>query len=533
MSRWKIYGVILLVLSLVGGLSGCGSSPDDTPVSFSASSDNDSADSEKKRSETEDAAISSKRTQDPDKPNEINRDNINRDNINTEPKSIINNVKIAEDQTGERSPIRVNSQELKRNNSHNTNLPAGPIRSITDWQALGRSEPVRHILCSGSGALRLATYLDCSDRVIATEQLEKRAGIMSPYRLAHPEYADLPVFGEGHGRDNVEILLSMTPKPDLIIRIDNPGSGIDPETLQARTGIPVVLLPYGDFGKNRKEFDQSILLLGAVLNKEERARDLINFINGQIKDLRQRTSDIHGSKRISVYLGGLSYRGSHGINSTTSSYPPFEWLNLDNVASRLESDLVKAQQIIIAREQILVWNPDYLFLDLGTIGLGDSNGWTEIRDLPVFRTLNAVKEKKIYSLYPNNFYSANYEAVLANAWFIGSVVYPDRFRDIDPIRQADKIFHFMNGGPEKLELPDPPRKDLYRNMFDDSKENVRSFPPKDLVKTDLSRQENTSDFLSSPDNQSKKTKNSFKINVINRIDRENQMTTQTKERIER
>jgi len=37
--------------------------------------------------------------------------------------------------------------------------------------------------------------------------------------------------------------------------------------------------------------------------------------------------------------------------------------------------------------------------------------------------------------------------VLANAYFIGKTLYPDRFEDIDPKEKADEIYTFFIGKP--------------------------------------------------------------------------------------
>lgn len=331
-----------------------------------------------------------------------------------------------------------------------------PIRTFDEWQSLGKTEPVQSIVCSGSGALRLISYLDASEKVLAVEQIEKQSSGFATYRLRHPEFAELPVFGEGHGRDNIEFLLNMNPKPEAIIRVDNPGTGVDPQLLQARTGIPVILLPYGDLGNERLQLNQTLRLLGQILGKKEKAESLIAFIDAQINELIERTRNIPKEKRPTVYLGGLSYRGAHGINSTTTIYPPFDWLHLNHPASSLVSETLRANHIMVSKEQILAWNPDFLFVDLGTLALADSSGFTELYNQSIYRSLKALQNQQLYPLLPNNSYNTNFDAMLANAWFIGKTVYPEQFKDVDLAKKWDEISRFMlndsfmNVFPEKF-----------------------------------------------------------------------------------
>ncbi|MDO5581975.1 MAG: iron ABC transporter substrate-binding protein [Planctomycetia bacterium] len=346
-----------------------------------------------------------------------------------------------------------------------------PIRSLEEWNALGRKDPVRNIVCSGSGALRLISYLECSERVIAVEQTEKSESGFAPYRAVHPEYGKLPVFGEGHGRDNVEFLLTGNPKPDLIVRIDNPGSGLDPGILQERTGIPVVLIPYGDLGRDRPLFDRSLRLLGSILGKSDRAESVIAFMDSQIADLDRRTRGISPEQSPTVYLGGLSYRGSHGINSTSTEYPPFDWLHLKNPASSLRSGSIRGYHAMISKEQIVFWNPDYIFIDLGTLGLDQANGWLEKKDQNVYQNIKAVKQDRIYGLYPNNSYNTNFEAMIANGWFIGKTVFPDQFQDIQLDEKIRNIFDFILGDPFIPVCPAPLKSKVYKPIYKNNQTN--------------------------------------------------------------
>ena len=53
----------------------------------------------------------------------------------------------------------------------------------------------------------------------------------------------------------------------------------------------------------------------------------------------------------------------------------------------------------------------------------------------------------IHTVLPYNFYSRNYGSILADAFYIGKVLYPDKFKDIDPQNKADEIFTFLLGKP--------------------------------------------------------------------------------------
>jgi iron complex transport system substrate-binding protein len=183
------------------------------------------------------------------------------------------------------------------------------------------------------------------------------------------------------------------------------------------------------------------------LDKKDRAEALIEFFDQEIAAIQERVRHSSNRKPL-VYVGGVSYGGSHGFNSSESGYPPFEIAGAESPvkANASESALGK-RHTMLAKEKILEWNPEILFLYLGTLVLGGSSGLAELTHDPSYRSLSAVQQGNVYALLPNTFYLVNHDAVLANAWFVAKVLYADQFSDIDPREKADEIFTFLVGRP--------------------------------------------------------------------------------------
>jgi len=76
----------------------------------------------------------------------------------------------------------------------------------------------------------------------------------------------------------------------------------------------------------------------------------------------------------------------------------------------------------------------------------------QLKTDPALKGLSAVKNGRVYGVLPYNFYNINYETVFADAYFIGKILYPDRFADIDPAEKADEIYTFFVGQPVFDEL---------------------------------------------------------------------------------
>jgi len=215
------------------------------------------------------------------------------------------------------------------------------------------------------------------------------------------------------------------------------------ENMQFKTGVPVVCLSYGELGVWRKEAQTSLTLLGKILGQEQRAKELNAYIEGLQQDLQSRTKSIGKNQKTSAYFGGISFKGSHGLTSTEAGYPPGEMVNAVNLANGLG----KKGHLFIDKEQILVWNPDVIFIDIGSKTILEQD-FEKNRDF--YRLLKAARSGKVFSLLPYNYYNTNIEIALLNAYFIGKCLYPEEFEDVDMDRKANEMLNtFLGIGDEK------------------------------------------------------------------------------------
>jgi iron complex transport system substrate-binding protein len=318
--------------------------------------------------------------------------------------------------------------------------------------ALGRtldiSSPVERVICSGAGCLRLLTYLQAQDRIVAVDSIERSGSPLNarPYAIANPQFKKYPLFGEFRGWDNPELIASLDPAPQLIFKIVG-GRGQHPAQLQKKTGIPVIPLQYGNLSESREILNRNLRVMADIVGKRQRAEEVIGFFDTLERDLRRRTRDIPDALRPACYVGGVGQSGPHGLQSTDPSFEPFAFVSARNVAAPTGRRAHPAHAVV-AKEQLIVWDPAVVFVDISTLRLGaGADAMAQLRNDPAFRNLTAVKEGRVYGLFPHNSYNRNIEIVYANAYFVGSVLYPDRFADITPMAKAEEIATFLNGGP--------------------------------------------------------------------------------------
>jgi iron complex transport system substrate-binding protein len=324
------------------------------------------------------------------------------------------------------------------------------VESIILADSVGRKVEVPHyperLLCSGSGCLRYLVYMQKQGLVVGVDDIEHRSDPFDarPYAMANPQFKELPVFGSFRGFDNPEQILSLTAQPQLIFKT-RAEMGMSPDNLQTRTGIPVFTLDYGNLSDEYEAFVNTVMIMGKILGSEKRAVELVDFISGERESIKSRMQKAEGVVLPRSYIGGVAFKGPHGLESTECDYPPFVFAGIENVAAEACAK-TNQEHVVISREKLLEWDPDIIFMDLATIRKQDqTNALYQLRNDPVLRVLKAVKKGSVYGVLPYNWYNQNHGSTLANAWFVSATIFPSGFADIDLSQKADQIFQFMVG----------------------------------------------------------------------------------------
>jgi len=298
----------------------------------------------------------------------------------------------------------------------------------------------KRLVAIGPGALRLVLYVNGTNNIVGVENAEKAWEEGSrTYIMAYPELKKLPVIGQGGADSSPDPEKLISVKPDVIFA----ASFLDKaqaDSLQQKTRIPVVVLDYGTKLLFDENVYKSLRLIGKIVGKQQRAEDLINYMQRCKAFLNERTKNIPASKKPKVYVGGISFKGGHGFESTWGKYFPFLAINALNVADSAN----KEGWFMVEKEKILEWDPDIIFIDEANLELVKQ----DYKKNPEFyKSLSAFKNGRVYGQLPYNFYWTNIDTVLADTFWIAKVVFPDRFRDVDPVKRADEIYKFFLGKP--------------------------------------------------------------------------------------
>lgn len=315
------------------------------------------------------------------------------------------------------------------------------VRTVVD--CYGREveipEEVKTVVCTGSGALRMVCYLQCTDRLVGVEDTDKNYETSTLRDYAHVYYETLqalPSIGKGGGTANtayVEELIAL--QPDVIL------SGYSQEALEdlARTtGIPCVSVRALSINFIDESFYTAMEVAADVLGAQARCEEVLTWIDGCKADLSARTADIPEADKPLCYAGAVTYSGTHGFTGTYSNFGPFLAIGARNAADEVEEEGYYDAD----PEKILSWDPDVIFLDPGSLDLVQE----EYASNPgFFDALTAVQTGQIYACVSYNNYSTNVGYAIADAYYAGTVLFPEQFADVDIAAKTDEILEFLLG----------------------------------------------------------------------------------------
>ena len=200
-------------------------------------------------------------------------------------------------------------------------------------------------------------------------------------------------------------------------------------------GIPLVQMGFNVL----EEYFNELRNLGWMLNKQERAEELISFEQQHLGLIEERVKDLDEEQKPRVYF--IKYPGYYGGPTHTSGKGSFaddviEFCGGINIFADLEGS------VVVDPEAVIVRNPQVIYVytsgatdgcplgyDITDTGPVEEGRQDMIMDYPGWDHIDAVKNGRVYfitgdakSVHPSIFNS------YAAKWF-----HPDLFEDVDPI----------------------------------------------------------------------------------------------------
>jgi iron complex transport system substrate-binding protein len=311
----------------------------------------------------------------------------------------------------------------------------GGSRTVTDVWGREVTIPAKaeRIICLGSGAPRIAAYLDVIDMLVGAEDADIRSMVVlrdySP--VYHETLKVLPSVGQGGGSGNnngyPEQIITMA--PDIILAGFSAEAAIE---LQTQTNIPVVSVRYISNGLANDSFYDAMRVFAEAVGAQERCEAVLSFIDRCKADLNSRTANVPDGEKLKAYTSAVTFNGRHGFSGTYSKFGPFTVTNALNVADEVSEEGFYEADL----EKIIVWDPDVIFLDPGNRDLVNDEYAT---NPAYFRTVRAVREGRVYTMPSFNNMGTNISYALMDAYYAGIVLFPQQFADVDIAEKSAEI----------------------------------------------------------------------------------------------
>ena len=319
---------------------------------------------------------------------------------------------------------------------------------ITVTDMIGREVTVtpgsyQKVVCVGAGALRMYSYIgdvallsgvEDIDNTTLAERPQMFDSVARPYVLAYGDtFNTLPSCGVGGPMAQAaeaEKILSC--EPDIVISAFEDADKSD--ALQEQLGVPVIVLSTGSKGVFDEKFFGSMELLGNIFQKEDRAQEVISFVEDQTAAIKAKVLAITEEEKPDVYICGLGNWGTTDHLMTAENYISFEIAGVQNAVSGLGIEgigPIEEEKFVELGEKM-----DMIIMDAAAV---KNIKPLYAEDKTMFNTCKAWNTGEVYLQMAYNAYYTNYEIALINTWFIAKTVYPEAFADVDMTAKTDEV----------------------------------------------------------------------------------------------
>lgn len=180
---------------------------------------------------------------------------------------------------------------------------------------------------------------------------------------------------------------------------------------------------------------EGILLIGDILGRKERARDLVNHILKNRSIVEKRLADLKKQERITTYM---AYPKMHSMGHGKYAMVIMERAGGLNVAAELKG----YQKVNM--EDVLSWNPAVVFTQARYRPVAD-----EIKQSDAWKAVDAVKKDRVYVSpeYVKPWGHPCPESIGLGELWMAKKLHPDKFKDINMQEFADRFYKTFYGIP--------------------------------------------------------------------------------------
>ena len=237
---------------------------------------------------------------------------------------------------------------------------------------------------------------------------------------------------------NLELMAGLN--PDVILETTFWSSRAD--DLVLKVGTPVIVAG-ADF--TIQSFWDQIRLIGTLLDEERKANDLVKLCENLIMRVNDRITTIPLEKRPRVYFaprgagkGFLDPKEGRDFTRTYRIYHPLDLAGGINVAD----DVTIGEQVNVSLEQIIAWNPAFIFV---ACSQPEDQGIHFLVEAPELASIEAIQKKQVYNVLYPHCRGRSAPRNIVNVLIFAKLLYPDLFADMDLEKEGNIIYNAFLG----------------------------------------------------------------------------------------
>ncbi len=327
----------------------------------------------------------------------------------------------------------------------------GKPKKVNDYQ--GREvafyRPVNRLITTNPDNSRIVIALGDIDKLVSTDEATRSSCILprddKGEKVVKYAWENLQIYGGGqlddlpetNKRHEIDYETMAMLQPDLVLD----ATWYDrADLVEEKLGVPCVVAGAGFIFE--ESFDH-IRMLGEILDRQERAEELVEFIRSKIEMVESVTSQIDESKKPTVYFaprgaqqGFFDAVEGRDFTRTEAFYEPLYIAGGINVARDVTGD-----NINVPPEQIIAWMPDVIFVAWSFSAVpGEPTGVDFVMETSELSRITAVQNNQVFACVYPFCRGRSIERSLLNMIYMAKRLHPEEFHDLDMEAEGNEVY---------------------------------------------------------------------------------------------
>lgn len=302
-------------------------------------------------------------------------------------------------------------------------------RTVTNIDGTNITVPgeVKRVVTTFGPAYEKVFMLGAEDKIVADGDFHINSWPWS--NVIYKNVNQVPGIPNAHVKLNIEDLMKY--KPDVVFHFSKP------DEIEKMNSVGIGAIPYATTNKLEDTKTSVMVYAKALGSKEEQvAKEYVDYFDEKLKMVTDITAKLPDSERPNVYFSNQEILWTAGKDC---DIPEVISAAGGNCVSK---DTKGGSKTEINMEQLLQWNPQYIFVDHAGSS-GNASAEEVISKMVTddrLKKVSAISDNKVY-ICPTGvfFWDSGVQKILMVMW-MAKTLHPDKFKDIDMTKELKNFY---------------------------------------------------------------------------------------------